>query len=265
MKPEGEVVVKEDGGIAFVTLNRLEKKNALSPSLLDSLAESMRGLSEGGTTRCAVLEGAGGTFSVGMDLEAVAAMPPGQGHLLIGEGGPLRNALAAVEQAPFAVIAMIRGHAAGAACELAVTCDLRVGSANALMGMPPAKLGIVYPAEGLERFIWTVGTATTRRLFYTSRYFGGEELLRMGLLDFMCEDEELEEFTMELAEAICRNSPVSMAGHKGSLRLISGAASLSPERRAVIDELVRESFASADAAEGIAAFKEKREPEFGNP
>jgi len=132
-----------------------------------------------------------------------------------------------------------------------------------LMGMPPAKLGILYPPEGIERFVRTYGLATARKLFYTARYFETEELYVMGILDFVC-GEEIEGFTRELAREIASMAPLSMKGHKAALREVAGeiAAGAEAPERAAINEMVSRAMRSEDASEGLKAFLDKRPPRF---
>lgn len=263
MSPNEELLIGVRNRVAVITLHRPAKGNALTSSMLHALADELASLAREGEARCVVLKGAGEKFSVGMDLNAMADCSPGESQKLIGPGGPLRLAIQAIEEFPFPVIAMIRGHAAGAACELAASCDLRAGSTSSRMGTPPARLGMVYPPEGLERFVRTFGLAVTRKLFYTARYFEGRELFIMGMLDFFLSDDELEPFTMELASRMTRNAPLSMMGHKRSLALIAGQRAAAPEAASEILELVTEAINSGDAIEGIRAFQEKRAPKWG--
>lgn len=256
-----DLLVRVEGGVAVMTINRPEKGNTLTSSLLESLAAAVERLPSAGA-RCAVLTGAGDRFSLGMDLNAMAGLTPAENQRLIGPGGPLRRALRAIEDYPYPVVAMARGHAAGAACELAAACDLRVGGEGCLMGMPPARLGLVYPAEGIERFVRTFGLQVARRLFLTAGYFGAAELYAMGMLDFVRPDGELEEHTMELAGRLAANAPLSMKGHKFCLALLSARQDASAGAGERMGALVKEAMESADAAEGIRAFVEKREPRF---
>ncbi len=256
-----ELMVETADGVAVLTLNRPARGNAFSPSLLEALAAALDSLPSTGV-RCAVVKGAGERFSLGMDLNAMAECTPGENQRLIGPGGPLRRAIKSVEDFPFPVLAMIRGYAAGAACELATACDLRAGSEECRMGMPPARLGIVYPAEGLERFVRTYGPAVARKLFYTARYFRGEELLRMGMLDFMWPEDELEANTMDLARHLTENAPLSMKGHKRCLALLSAPTPALADIEEEMSGAVAEAMGSSDAAEGICAFLEKRAPRF---
>ncbi len=262
MSDNDNLLLETADAVAVLTLNRPDEGNALTASLLGSLAEKLGDLAREGSARCVVIKGAGERFSVGMDLNAMASGTAEENQRLIGAGGPLRGAMQAIEQFPYTVVAMMKGHAAGAACELAMACDLRVGCEGSRMGMPPAKLGIVYPPEGLERFLRMVGLVTTRKLFYTARYFKGHELFNMGMLDFSCADGELESFTMELARQLAAKASLSMKGHKRILRLLAENKQVSPEVASEINAMVAEALGSADATEGIMAFKEKRPPEF---
>ena len=258
-----ELLVDERAGFAVLTLNRPERRNALTASLLGLLAIELDRLAEAGQTRCVIIQGSGEhAFSVGMDLNAMAAATPEENQRLIGPGGPLRLAIASIEEFPYPVLAMVKGYAAGAGCELATACDLRIGCGQVRMGMPPARLGIVYPPEGIERIARTYGLATARKLFYTARYFETEELQEMGMLDFVCGDE-LEGFTMELAREMASMAPLSMKGHKRALRAIGRATTALDElEHRGIDEQVSEAMHSEDATEGLKAFLDKRTPRF---
>jgi len=259
-----ELLEEKRDGIAMLTLNRPQSGNALTASLLDSLSETLARLAGDEDVRCVIIRGAGSkAFSLGMDLRAMAVSTPEENQRLISAGGPLRRAIAAIESFPFPVVAMVQGYGAGAACELALSCDIRTGCGQTRMGMPPAKLGIVYPPEGLERFVRKLGLASAQRIFYTGRYFEADELYSMGVVDFLCGDE-LEGFTMELARRMAANAPLSMKGHKRTFQAISKAqgADLGGEERAAVNEIVIQAMRSADAGEGILAFLQKRPPEF---
>ena len=116
---------------------------------------------------------------------------------MIGPGGPLASFLDAVEECPLPVIASIDGWCLGAGCEMSMACDLRVGSERCRMGMPPARLGIVYPPGGLQRFLRAIGPAQTRKVFLTARYFDAGEALSMGMLHYLAPGDGLEDLTMQ--------------------------------------------------------------------
>lgn len=264
MAEDRELIEERREGIAVLTLNRPHNGNALTGSLLEELEAGLLSLAGEPGVRCVVIRGAGDrAFSLGMDLTAMSVSTPEENQALIGAGGPLRRAIEAIESFPYPVIAMVQGYAAGAACELALSCDIRTGSGRTRMGMPPARLGMAYPPEGLERFVRKLGFARASRVFLTARYFEADELYAMGLLDFLCGDE-LEGFTMELARSVSRKAPLSMKAHKRTLREIASSPGgvLDDSARAVANELVARTMRSSDAEEGVRAFLEKRPPEF---
>jgi enoyl-CoA hydratase/carnithine racemase len=263
MDQETELLTEREGGLAVLTLNRPQRRNALTSTLLVSLAQALSDLAEEGGLRCAILRGAGDkAFSAGMDLSALPAGLPAELQDQIAAKGPLQFCLEAVEAAPFPVIAMIRGYCVGGGCETSMACDLRVGAEGCRMGMPPARLGIVYPPEGLHRFVRNLGYATTKKVFFTARLFEAAEAKEMGMLDYLVSDDELEDFTTKLAREIAANAPLSLAGHKRLLRILTPLSSLSGSEREEIDAIMAGALASRDAQEGIAAFREKRDPDF---
>ena len=264
LSSDSELLVEVRDDIAILTLNRPRARNAFSEKMLQAMSSTLQELDENEGIRCVIVRGAGDrAFSVGMDLRAMIDSTPEENvRQISSEVTPLRSAIAAIEEARCPVVAMIRGFALGAACELAVACDLRVGSEKSRMGMPPGRLGIVYPPEGLRRFLRALGPAGTRKLFLTAQYFGAEEAGEIGLLDYVVPDSSLEDFTLELAGKIAGNAPLSGAGHKKALRMLARSTELTEDERSQLEALSVEAFASEDAREGLAAFSEKREPEF---
>jgi enoyl-CoA hydratase/carnithine racemase len=168
----------------------------------------------------------------------------------------------AVSAHPYPVVAAINGHCLGGGLELAVRCDLRICAGSAKLGMPPAKLGLIYSHTGLERFIDVVGVASTRELFLTGRNLSAERAERIGLVGEVVDDERLERAAIELAAEIAANAPLSMTGNKRAIEEIARAARLDPETERELIELRRSCFASEDFREGIRAFAEKRRPEW---
>ncbi|NPV59206.1 MAG: hypothetical protein HPY75_06035 [Actinobacteria bacterium] len=263
MNEEAELLVERRGELAVLTINRPHRRNALSSTLLVSLAGVLEELASEGEVRCAILRGAGEkAFSAGMDLSALPEGIPEEVQRRIESKGPLQFGLEAIEDCPFPVIAMIRGYCVGAGCETSMACDLRVGAEGCRMGMPPARLGIVYPPEGLHRFIRNLGMPTTKLVFFTARLFEGTEALRLGMLDYLVPDEELESFTEALAREIAANAPLSVSGHKKVLRILDKRVALTEEEREEIGAIMGQALASEDAREGLAAFREKRDPVF---
>jgi enoyl-CoA hydratase/carnithine racemase len=258
-----ELEVEVEENIARITLNRGDVGNALTSSMLHKLAETLVSLEKKKAVRCAVLKGAGTkAFCVGMDLKEMLAATPAENYALISRGGRLRDALQAIDDFPYPVVAQIKGYAFGAGLEMALACDIRIAAEGARVGMPPARLGIIYPPEGIMRFIREVGPLTTKKLFLTARQFSALEGKEMGLLDWVVPDEVVEKFTMDMAGDIIKRAPLSLSGMKKSISILARGGQRSttdPE----ITKMVRQAVASDDAHEGLAAFAEKREPEFG--
>ena len=163
---------------------------------------------------------------------------------------------------PWPVIAMVNGVAFGAGCELTMCCDIRIGVQVARMGMPPAKLGIVYPWKGLHRFIQAIGLNRTREMFFTGRTYKGERLRELGLLDYLVPDDEIESFTLQMAEEIAANAPLAIKGTKRIINLLLRSERRDESILAEAESLTEAAFLSEDAKEGQLAFLEKRKPRF---
>ena len=166
----------------------------------------------------------------------------------------------AVSAHPYPVVAAINGHCLGGGLELAVRCDIRVCAEGAKLGMPPAKLGLIYAHTGLERFIDVIGVAFTRELFLTGRNVDAARAERIGLVNEVHPAEDLERAALELAGEIAANAPLSTRGNKQAIETLSQFSRLTPEQERELIELRESCFASEDFREGIRAFGEKRKP-----
>lgn len=258
----GEVVLDFPApAVARLTLDNPGKRNPLSHAVLDAIAETLPRLDHGIDVRCVIVTGAGKAFSAGYDIGAIPAETfERDAEALVAH--PFTAAMDAISAHPYPVIAAINGHCLGGGLELAVRCDLRLCAAEAKLGMPPAKLGLIYGHTGLERFIDTVGVPRTKELFLTGRLFDGGAAERIGLVHEVCPAAEVEARSLELAAEIAANAPLSLRGNKQAIEMLSQFPRLSPKQ---VEELValREScFASEDFREGVRAFAEKREPEW---
>jgi enoyl-CoA hydratase/carnithine racemase len=245
--------------VARFTLNNPDKLNPLSHPVLDSLAETLPLLDHGIDVRCVLITGAGRAFSAGYDIGAI----PDESFERDAEAlvaHPFTAAMDAISAHPYPVLAAINGHCLGGGLELAVRCDLRLCAAEAKLGMPPAKLGLIYGHTGLERFIDCIGVPRTKELFLTGEVLDGERAESIGLVNEVRPAAEIDARSLELASAIAANAPLSLRGNKHAIETLTQFPRLSPKQ---VDELValREScFASEDFREGVRAFAEKREP-----
>lgn len=247
--------------VVRLTLNNPEKRNPLDHEVLDAIAETLPALGGGIETRCLVITGRGRAFSAGYDIGAIPdASFERDAEALVAH--PFHAAMEAVSAYPYPVVAALNGHALGGGLELAVRCDLRLCAASAKLGMPPAKLGLVYGHTGLQRFIDVIGVAFTRELFLTGRVLEARRAERIGLVNEVVEDERVEAASLELAAEVAANAPLSMSGNKHAIELLARSPQLSVEQEEELIELRRACFASEDLREGIRAFTEKREPEW---
>jgi enoyl-CoA hydratase/carnithine racemase len=245
--------------VARLTLNNPEKRNPLTHPVLDAIAETLPRLDHGIDVRCVLITGEGRAFSAGYDIGSIPDESFEQdAEALVAH--PFTAAMDAISAHPYPVVAAINGHCLGGGLELAVRCDLRLCAAEAKLGMPPAKLGLIYGHTGLERFIDCVGVPRTKELFLTGRNFDGARAEEIGLVNEVHPAAEIEARSLELASAIAANAPLSMRGNKHSIETLTQFPRLSPKQVEELVELRRSCFASDDFREGVRAFGEKREP-----
>lgn len=244
--------------VARLTISNPPKRNALDHEILDAITATVPRLDSGIEVRCLVITGEDPVFSAGYDIGGI---PPESfeqdAEALVAH--PFTAALDAIEAFPWPTVAALNGHCLGGALEMAVTCDLRVSAPKAKMGMPPAKLGLIYGHTGLIRFVRSIGLPRTRELFFTGDMLGAERADEIGLVNRVFEGD-FEEQSVAFAAGIAANAPLSMRGNKQALRTITENPVLSEDQVRELVELRESCFASEDFLEGITAFAEKRKP-----
>ena len=259
--PEPELLVEQRGAIATVTFNRPAQRNALSQGMLDGLRDAFRSFAPEGDLRVVVLRGAGGkAFSSGSDFADLRRAQE-RGILPSGPDDPFEHALAAVAECPLPVIALIQGYAVGGGCALATACDIRIAGQGARLGMPPARLGILYSQNELRPFLDLIGPGRTKLLFFSARLFDAEAALRFGLVDEVVPDDEVEAHTYALADEIAANAPLTVRNTKRVIRHLT-ARPLAEAEAAEVAALLRQTQTSEDFQEGQRAVLEKRPPRF---
>ncbi len=252
-----------NGHVATLTLNRPEKRNALTPVMLVEIHRTLEKFGRNDDIRCIIFRGAGdAAFSSGYDIAAIPTKVSPEIQETLNKHNPLDLALNSVRNFQYPVIAMINGYAFGAGFNLCACCDVRIAGDNARMGMPPAKLGVVYHPGGILQFIEAFGIARTREIFLTAKTFSGKELMDKGIVNYLVNPLELASFTMEYAEKITENAPLALKGMKKIISLFGDAMMLDEQRVKEAETLVRNSFQSDDLREGQMAFLEKRKPKF---
>jgi enoyl-CoA hydratase/carnithine racemase len=266
----GKLLVDEPGeGVVRLTISNPAKRNALDHPILDAITATLTELARIDVTtddqtvppaRCAIVTGAHGMFSAGYDIGEIPDEEfEERAERLVAH--PFTEAIEALEAFPYPTLAVLPGHTIGGGLELALACDLRVAQEEIKLGMPPAKLGLVYSHTGLRRFIDAIGAPRTRELFLLGRYIDAPTALAWGLVNRLAPAAELEAKALELAGELAGNAPLSQLGNKRVIAELLGAeGELLAEVEEQLIGLRRASFASQDMREGMRAFAEKRPP-----
>lgn len=251
-----ELTCSIDGGVATVTLNRPEKRNALNGAVLDGLRATFDALEGDRDVRAVVVRGAGKAFCSGMDLnemrerQALAADP---------ESGVI-EVLRRIEASRHPTIAMVHGDAYAGGCELALHCDLRIVADHARFAMPLARIGLIVPFVLGQKLVEIVGPANTREILLTGQPVTAPRALEMGMAHQVVPAAALEATTYALARVIAGNAPLSLAGIKAVIQRAIAARDGIEHKD--LDDQVTRARKSADAREGVKAMLEKRPPQF---
>ncbi len=250
--------VTREGHIATVTVDRPERLNALDTETLRALLRTFDELAQDPSVRAIVLTGAGDrAFIAGADIAEMKDKGPAEALTFARLG---QAVCSAIESAPQPVIAAINGYALGGGCEVALACDIRLASEQAVLGQPEVTLGVPPGWGGTQRLPRLVGPGLARELIFTGRRVGAEEALRIGLVNAVCPPSELLERARALAADIARNGPVAVRLAKEAIRRgldVDLEAGLALEAQAFAL-----AFSTADQREGMSAFLEKRAPVF---
>ena len=248
----------ESGEIAIITINRPDKLNALNSGVIHEMQEALRQLHREKETRCVIITGAGEkAFVAGADIGELKDMSPWEAVKFVEDGQHLMNRL---EGSRLPVIAAINGFALGGGCELIMATDIRLASKSAVFGMPEVKLGLIPGFGGTQRLPRLVGKGKAMELILSAETIDADEARRIGLVDEVYEPAKLMEEAKKLAETITKRSPAAVALAKRSI-MRSFESSL---KEGCSFESVQFGVANStkDKAEGVAAFMEKRKPNF---
>jgi len=258
----GKLLVDEAGaGVVRLTISNPVKRNALDHPILDAITGMLTELARGESgARCVVITGAHGMFSAGYDIGEIPDEEfEERAERLVAH--PFTEAIDALQAFPYPTLAVLPGHTIGGGLELALACDLRVALETVKLGMPPAKLGLVYSHTGLRRFIDAIGAPRTRELFLLGSYIDAPTALQWGLVNRLASSAELETAALDIAGELAGNAPLSQLGNKRVIaELLDAEGVLVAEVEEELIELRRASFASQDMREGMKAFAEKRPP-----
>jgi enoyl-CoA hydratase/carnithine racemase len=259
---DGKLLIDEPAdGVVRLTISNPAKRNALDHPILDAISDTLAELSApDSAARCVLITGANGMFSAGYDIGEIPEEEfEERAERLVAH--PFTQAIDALEAFPRPTLAVLPGHTIGGGLELALACDLRAAQDSIRLGMPPAKLGLVYSHTGLRRFIDAIGAARTRELFLLGSYIDAATALAWGLVSRTAPAAELDALGLALAAELAGNAPLSQTGNKRVIgALLDAEGELAPEVEEELIELRRGSFASQDMREGMRAFAERRPP-----
>jgi enoyl-CoA hydratase/carnithine racemase len=256
--PDQTLLLGQDGTVATLTINRPERRNALTYAMFERIPSLVAEAAEIPGVRALVLRGAGGqAFSAGADIAEFERIrsTPDQAE---GYDQVVSAAEDALESFPAPVIAAISGYCYGGGCNLALACDIRFAAAGARFAITPAKLGLVYPLRSTKRLVDLVGPSRAKIILMSGSEFDAGRAQSFGLVDEVCEDADqaVAEFTALLAT----RAPGTQRAVKDAVNRIVDGVTRDDERHA---QLRAAALAGPDYAEGVRAFMERRAPAFG--
>ena len=247
------ITYEVEGQIGIITINRPKALNALNSAVLDELDKTLDAVDQE-AIRCLILTGAGEkSFVAGADIGEMSTLTKAEGEAFGKKGNDVFRKL---ETFPIPVIAAVNGFALGGGNELAMSCDIRICSDNAVFGQPEVGLGITPGFGGTQRLARIVGTGKAKEMIYGARNIKAEEAYRIGLVNNVYPAEELMPAAKKLASTIARNAPIAVRNCK---RAINEGIQVDMDQAIVIEEkLFGSCFETCDQKEGMNAFLEKR-------
>ncbi len=250
----GDLSVVVERGVATLWLNRPAKRNAVTYDMWCAIAHHCGRLAGDPAVRVLVVRGAGGHFCAGADIAELG----GNHHTDYQEVN--QAAEGALAEFPKPTLAVVTGACVGGGVGLAAACDLRLADTTARIGITPAGLGLVHPTAAVERVVRLVGPAAAKHLLFTAELIDADRAARIGLVDEVHDPAELPLRVAAMSDLIARWR--SLLSQMASKEMVDAVATRGAVDPAISARWRREFAASADPAEGIAAFLERREPRF---
>ena len=255
----GQVRTEQDSGLGWIIFDHLERRNAITADMWQAIPSAVERLDQDPAVRVVILRGAGDVaFVSGADISEFATHRSGVGAEEYDQTNA--RAFAALALCTKPVIVMIHGFCVGGGCAIALTADLRYAADDAVFAIPAARLGLGYDAAGLEFLVNVVGFAAAKEIFFTARRPRAEEARRMGLVNQVFPKARLEAAVRETAAQIAVNAPLTIHSAKLVLRELTKGPAQRDQH--AIAQSIRACYDSADYAEGVRAFIEKRQPRF---
>ena len=246
------ITYEQEEFVGIITINRPKALNALNSSVLEELDQTLDNV-DINTTRALILTGAGDkSFVAGADIGEMSNLTKAEGEAFGKKGNDVFRKL---ETFPIPVIAAINGFALGGGCEIALSCDIRICSDNAVFGQPEVGLGITPGFGGTQRLARTVGVGIAKQMIYTARNIKADEAYRIGLVNAVYSQEELLDAAKKLASTIAKNAPIAVRNCK---KAINDGLQVDMDQAIVIEEkLFGDCFETEDQKAGMGNFLEK--------
>ncbi len=241
--------------VEIITIDRQKALNALNPEVLEELKAAFEAVDQN-AIRCIILTGAGEkSFVAGADIASMSTMTKAEGEAF----GKLGNDIfLMIEKFPIPVIAAVNGFALGGGNELAMSCDIRICSDNALFGQPEVGLGITPGFGGTQRLARLIGPGMAKQVIYSALNFDAAEALRIGLVNAVYPQEELMPAALKLAAKIAKNAPIAVRACKQAIN--EGLQVSIDEGVAIEEKLFGSCFETHDQVEGMACFLSREKP-----
>tara|TARA_R110000787_G_scaffold86057_5_gene183222 strand:- start:52391 stop:53194 length:804 start_codon:yes stop_codon:yes gene_type:complete len=255
-----KMLAEKHGSVGHMIFNNPERYNAVSLDMWDAAVDILEGFVSDDEIRVIVMSGAGGkAFVSGADISKFEK-ERGSQEAVAHYNARIKIVYDKIAALPKPTIAMVNGFCLGGGLALAVSCDLRFCSSKSKFGLPAAKLGLGYPYGGLNRLVDTVGLGQAKDIVFSARRMDADEALRIGLVQQIVEEADLEKTVMDYAATVAGNAPLTVA----AMKFIIGETRKDSEDRDMdkCQEMVDVCFASEDYIEGRRAFMEKRPAQF---
>jgi len=252
------ILTSQDGYIQTITINRPSKLNALNRETIAELSSALQAAENDRNTRAIILTGSGEkAFVAGADISEFAHFSVDEGKKLSADGH--QKLFTLVEEMGTPVIAAVNGFALGGGLELAMSCHMRIASANAKMGLPEVSLGVIPGYGGTQRLAQLVGKGRALEMITTAQMIKADDAYRMGLVNYVVEQEELLEKAKSLANKISANSPTAI---RAAIKAVNAQYKTGVDGFEEEIKAFGECFNSDDFKEGTTAFLEKRKAQF---
>lgn len=251
------VLVSVERNVGCITLNRPEKRNALTRAMVEQILEALATFERRDEVRVVLFRGVGTAFCSGLDLADMQARVEQIGWF---DYGLMTELFSGVARYPAPTVAMVQGSAVAGGCELALHCDVRIGSPSARFAMPLAKLGLVIPAGAAERLVQAIGVSAARDMLLTGDAIDGVRAERIGLLSRIVDRNQLEATTEHVVRVLAQNAPLALRAMKQVLDRLGPRLSVADHAEFDAERLRLSR--GDDMREGLQAFFERRPPVF---